>query len=91
MSKEMEALKHLIYNTPLDEHNIRELRAKAKAYIDKALEQKELKKPRFVEICAVNNRPEYECPNCSQGLPLYEYFECWFCPNCGQPLDLEDI
>ena len=55
--------------------------------IKQALERNEPKQPRFVEVCVVNNRPEYECPNCGQGLPLYEYFECWFCYNCGQRLD----
>ena len=48
--------------------------------------------PRFVEICAVNNRPEYECGNC--GTPLEQYnlvsSEMFFCPQCGKEINWEN-
>lgn len=59
--------------------------------LEKVCRKQTYREPVFIEICAFNNRNEYECPECRQGLPLYDVYELWHCPSCGQKIDLECI
>ena len=70
---------------------IKEKARKIVEKLEKEMERNIPKTPRFLEFCAFNNRKEYECPNCSASLPLYESFECHYCPECGQAINLENI
>ncbi len=93
MSKELESLKHLIFDVPLDKKNIEELKTKASVIISNIIIKFEELEKRETPMKWIEVNDEHgsrdECPLC--GYPSYnDLGHNHYCTVCGQRLGFED-